>query len=45
MSIFLKYLAPARLLDSARLRKRMTKDAALDLFANRFNCDRLSAAE
>jgi ubiquinone/menaquinone biosynthesis C-methylase UbiE len=43
--IFLKYMGPARLLDSARLRRQLTRDAAFELFANCFNHDRLSVEE
>jgi ubiquinone/menaquinone biosynthesis C-methylase UbiE len=43
--IFLKYLGPRRLLDSARLRKQLTRDAALQLFSKSFDSKRLSIEE
>ena len=44
-AIFLKYMGPALLLDSARLRKQLTRDAALQLFANVFEPSCLSVEE
>src|SRR5260370_9770407 len=41
-AIFLKYMGPALLLDSARLRKQLTREAALQLFSKRFASPRLS---
>jgi len=43
--IFLKFMGPALLLDSARLRKQLTREAAFQLFAKRFAPDRLSVEE
>ena len=43
--IFLKYLGPARLLESARMRKQLTRDAALQLFATVFERARVSVEE
>jgi ubiquinone/menaquinone biosynthesis C-methylase UbiE len=43
--IFLKYMGPARLLESARLRKQLTKDEAFRLFAEVFDGSRLSIEE
>lgn len=43
--IFLKYMGPALLLDSARLRKQLTRDAALQLFASVFEPSSLSVEE
>jgi ubiquinone/menaquinone biosynthesis C-methylase UbiE len=43
--IFLKYMGPALLLDSARLRKQITRDAALQLFSKAFDAPRLSVSE
>jgi ubiquinone/menaquinone biosynthesis C-methylase UbiE len=43
--IFLKYMGPARLLDSARLRKELTKDAAFELFGKYFSPHQLSVGE
>ena len=44
-AIFLKYMGPALLLDSARLRKQLTRDAALQLFSKAFEAPRLSVGE
>ena len=44
-AIFLKYMGPALLLDSARLRKQLTREAALELFSKAFEPPRLSVAE
>jgi ubiquinone/menaquinone biosynthesis C-methylase UbiE len=44
-AIFLKYMGPALLLDSARLRKQLTREAASDLFSKVFAPPRLSVAE
>ena len=44
-AIFLKYMGPALLLNSARLRKQLTPDAALRLFASVFEPSRLSVDE
>jgi ubiquinone/menaquinone biosynthesis C-methylase UbiE len=44
-AIFLKYMGPALLLDSARLRKQLTRDAALQLFAGAFEPPCLSVEE
>jgi ubiquinone/menaquinone biosynthesis C-methylase UbiE len=44
-AIFLKYMGPALLLDSARLRKQLTRDAALQLFASGFEPPCLSVEE
>jgi ubiquinone/menaquinone biosynthesis C-methylase UbiE len=44
-AIFLKYMGPALLLDSARLRKQLTRDAALQLFAGAFEPSCLSVEE
>jgi ubiquinone/menaquinone biosynthesis C-methylase UbiE len=43
--IFLKYMGPARLLNSARMRKQLTRDAAFHLFAKLFDPSRLSVEE
>ena len=43
--IFLKYMGPALLLDSARLRKQLTREAALQLFASVFDPACLSVEE
>ena len=43
--IFCKFLGPARLLQSAGLRKQLTKDAALDLFDGAFPGRHLSVEE
>lgn len=43
--IFLKYMGPALLLDSARLRKQLTRDAASQLFASAFEPSSLSVEE
>jgi ubiquinone/menaquinone biosynthesis C-methylase UbiE len=43
--IFLKHMGPALLLDSARLRKQLTREAALQLFSRRFAPPRLSVEE
>jgi len=43
--IFLKHMGPALLLDSARLRKQLTKDAVLQLFSDRFDPRCLSVKE
>jgi len=44
-AIFLKYMGPALLLDSARLRKQLTRDAALQLFSVAFEPSCLSVEE
>lgn len=44
-AIFLKYMGPALLLDSARLRKQITRDAAVELFSKAFKPPRLSVEE
>ena len=44
-AIFLKYMGPALLLDSARLRKQLTREAALQLFSKAFETPRLSVGE
>src|SRR5260370_31252266 len=44
-AIFLKYMGPALLLDSARLRKQLTREAALQLFSTAFDASRLSVEE
>lgn len=44
-AIFLKYMGPALLLDSARLRKQLTRGAALQLFSKAFEASRLSVGE
>lgn len=43
--IFLRYMGPALLLNSARLRKQLTRDAAFQLFARRFDAAHLSVEE
>ena len=43
--IFLKYMGPARLLESARMRKQLTKEEALALFSNTFSSSRVSVEE
>jgi len=43
--IFLKYMGPALLLESARLRKQLTRDAAFQLFADVFDPSCLSVEE
>ncbi len=43
--IFLKYMGPALLLESARLRKQLTKEAAHQLFAKAFSPPELSIDE
>jgi ubiquinone/menaquinone biosynthesis C-methylase UbiE len=43
--IFLKYMGPQLLLDSARMRKQITRDAALQLFSSQFDSRRLSVEE
>src|SRR6266536_1906584 len=43
--IFLKHMGPGQLLDSARLRKQLTRDAALQLFARAFEARRLTVEE
>lgn len=43
--IFLRYMGPALLLNSARLRKQLTREAAFELFASRFDPARLSVEE
>lgn len=43
--IFLKYLGPALFLDSARLRKQLTRTEALQLFSEALNPERLSVEE
>ena len=44
-AIFLKHMGPALLLDSARLRKQLTRDAALQLFAGVFEPSCVSVEE
>jgi ubiquinone/menaquinone biosynthesis C-methylase UbiE len=44
-AIFLKYMGPALLLDSARLRKQLTREATLRLFSKAFEAPRLSVGE
>ena len=44
-AIFLKYMGPALLLDSARLRKQLTREAACELFSSVFEPSRLTAEE
>jgi ubiquinone/menaquinone biosynthesis C-methylase UbiE len=44
-AIFLKYMGPALLLDSARLRKQLTREATLELFSKAFESPRLSVEE
>jgi ubiquinone/menaquinone biosynthesis C-methylase UbiE len=44
-SIFLKHMGPALLLDSARLRKQLTKEAAFQLFSGAFARPCLSVEE
>lgn len=44
-AIFLKYMGPALLLDSARLRKQLTRQGASDLFSKVFESPRLSVQE
>jgi ubiquinone/menaquinone biosynthesis C-methylase UbiE len=44
-AIFLKYMGPALLLDSARLRKQLTRQAASDLFSKVFDPSSLSVEE
>jgi ubiquinone/menaquinone biosynthesis C-methylase UbiE len=44
-AIFLKYMGPALLLDSARLRKQLTREAAYELFSKAFESPRLSVDE
>jgi ubiquinone/menaquinone biosynthesis C-methylase UbiE len=43
--IFLRYMGPSRLLESARMRKQLTKDEAYRLFARVFDPSRLSVHE
>ncbi len=43
--IFLKYMGPALLLDSARMRKQLKKEEAFRLFARAFSPPRLSVEE
>lgn len=43
--IFLKYMGPARFLDSARLRKQLSRESALQLFSHNFDPGRLSVEE
>jgi ubiquinone/menaquinone biosynthesis C-methylase UbiE len=43
--IFLKYMGPALLLDSARMRKQLTRDAAFQLFTEQFAPSELSIEE
>lgn len=43
--IFLKYMGPALLLQSAQMRTQLTKEAAFDLFAKHFPAPRLSVEE
>lgn len=44
-AIFLKYMGPALLLDSARLRKQLTREAALVLFSHAFERSHLTVDE
>lgn len=44
-AIFLKYMGPALLLDSARLRKQLTRASASELFSKMFEPPRLLVAE
>lgn len=44
-SIFLKYMGPALLLDSARMRKQLTKEAAHQLFSKGFPETQISVEE
>ena len=44
-AIFLKYMGPALLLNSARLRKQVTREAAYQLFSKAFESPRLSVEE
>jgi len=43
--IFLNYMGPALLLDSARMRKQLTKETAYELFATTLSPPRLSVEE
>ena len=43
--IFLKYMGPARLLDSARMRKQLKKEEALQLFSKAFSPMELAVRE
>jgi ubiquinone/menaquinone biosynthesis C-methylase UbiE len=43
--IFLKYMGPARFLDSARLRKQLTRESALQLFSQKCDPTRLRVEE
>jgi ubiquinone/menaquinone biosynthesis C-methylase UbiE len=43
--IFLKYMGPALLLNSARMRKQLTKDAAFQLFSKCFDSSHVSIEE
>ena len=43
--IFLKYMGPARFLDSARLRKQLTREATFELFSQKFDANRLRVGE
>lgn len=43
--IFLRYMGPALLLDSARMRKQISRQAAFDLFSAVFGTERLSVEE
>jgi len=43
--IFLKYMGPTLLLQSAGLRKHLTREATTRLFQRKFSCDRLSVEE
>jgi len=43
--IFLKYMGPALLLNSARMRKQLTRDAAFRLFSTAFSPSRISVTE
>jgi ubiquinone/menaquinone biosynthesis C-methylase UbiE len=43
--IFLKHMGPALLLESARMRKQITKDAAWNLFSHAFDENQLSIEE
>jgi len=44
-AIFLRYMGPALLLDSARLRKQLTREAAFDLFAGAFGPSHVTVDE
>jgi ubiquinone/menaquinone biosynthesis C-methylase UbiE len=43
--IFLKYMGPALLLESAGMRKQLTKEAAIELFTKKFSRSRLAVEE